>query len=89
MKRGFMPTSIVKKAIRAMLRAGKPVCREPLDAEWLSIVRSLQDKENLSGEPPSVVPLVSHGVVRCEEEHRTSRRKEAERHSSKGFQAEE
>jgi hypothetical protein len=22
-------------------RAGKPVCREPLDAEWLSIVRSL------------------------------------------------
>jgi len=22
-------------------RAGKPVCREPLDAEWLAIVRSL------------------------------------------------
>jgi len=22
-------------------RAGKPVCREPLDAEWLSIVRDL------------------------------------------------
>jgi hypothetical protein len=22
-------------------RAGKPVCREPLDAEWLSIVRAL------------------------------------------------
>jgi len=22
-------------------RAGKPVCREPLDAKWLSIVRSL------------------------------------------------
>lgn len=22
-------------------RAGKPVCREPLDAEWLSIVKSL------------------------------------------------
>jgi hypothetical protein len=22
-------------------RAGKPVCREPLDAEWLSIVRTL------------------------------------------------
>jgi hypothetical protein len=22
-------------------RAGKPVCREPLDAEWLSIARSL------------------------------------------------
>jgi hypothetical protein len=22
-------------------RAGKPICREPLDAEWLSIVRAL------------------------------------------------
>ena len=22
-------------------RAGKPICREPLDAEWLSIVRDL------------------------------------------------
>lgn len=25
-------------------RAGKPVCREPLDAEWLSIVRDLLDR---------------------------------------------
>jgi hypothetical protein len=26
-------------------RAGKPVCREPLEAEWLSIVRSLLEIE--------------------------------------------
>jgi hypothetical protein len=25
-------------------RAGKPVCREPLDAEWLSIVKTLLDR---------------------------------------------
>jgi hypothetical protein len=25
-------------------RAGKPVCREPMDAEWLSIVRELLAK---------------------------------------------
>jgi hypothetical protein len=40
--RGCTPTSIAKKAIRDNAaywygRAGKPVCREPLDAEWLSI----------------------------------------------------
>jgi hypothetical protein len=25
-------------------RAGTPICREPLDAEWMSIVRTLLDK---------------------------------------------
>jgi hypothetical protein len=29
-------------------RAGKPVCREPLDAEWLSIARGLRGKIDLS-----------------------------------------
>ena len=28
-------------------RAGKPVCREPLDAEWISIVRTLLDKPTI------------------------------------------
>lgn len=29
-------------------RAGKPVCREPLDAEWLSIVKALLGYQNQS-----------------------------------------
>src|SRR5580658_2716031 len=27
-------------------RAGKPVCREPLDAEWVSIVRNLLEPQD-------------------------------------------
>jgi hypothetical protein len=32
-------------------RAGKPVCREVLDAEWLSIVRGLLELQQRSGRP--------------------------------------
>jgi len=43
--RGFTPTCTARKAIKATLpwyrRAGKPVCRDALDAEWLSIVKRL------------------------------------------------
>jgi len=30
-------------------RAGKPVCREPLDAEWLDIVSLSQDPKGIDG----------------------------------------
>jgi hypothetical protein len=43
-----------KKAIWAMpligiAGRGKPVCREPLDAEWLSIVRDLLGEDRCCG----------------------------------------
>jgi hypothetical protein len=44
--RGCMPIFTATKAIKATQlnwygRAGKPVCREPLDAEWRKIVADL------------------------------------------------
>jgi hypothetical protein len=44
--RGFTRTCIAKEgnegnAAYWYSRAGKPVCREPLDAEWLGIVKEL------------------------------------------------
>jgi hypothetical protein len=46
---GCTPTCIARKADQSnaaywYCRAGKPVCREPLDAEWLSIVRELLEQ---------------------------------------------
>jgi hypothetical protein len=44
--RGFTPTLHRKEGDQGNAgywyrRAGKPVCREPLDAEWLSILKAL------------------------------------------------
>lgn len=40
-ERSFVILKYVNKVPSLACRAGKPVCREPLDAEWLSIVRAL------------------------------------------------